>query len=260
LRWLAGVLVPVLVVSLLWSPPPGVAAPEPSEPVDGSVSVPSDPIAPVVSEPDPDDRFVRPVTEQRPGRSPVWPGTGSWVVDLSPGGPPGRARGGAGITVSAVDEPGGGSAAPGSRPGSVRLSSASRATAAAVGAVGHVFTLSRADQRGQAGRVRVNVDYSGFADAFGGSFAGRLRLVRLPACAATTPEVPACTANPVVVDAVNDVVGETLSAEVDAGGDPAVAAVPGASLYDLGTEEVESGGTFALMSVTSSGTGDFAAT
>ncbi|MEK8142800.1 hypothetical protein NKH18_13035 [Streptomyces sp. M10(2022)] len=39
-----------------------------------------------------------------------------------------------------------------------------------------------------ASRAEVSVDYSGFAGAIGGGWAGRLRLVRLPACALTTPE------------------------------------------------------------------------
>ncbi|WP_239177107.1 RHS repeat domain-containing protein [Actinoplanes octamycinicus] len=40
--------------------------------------------------------------------------------------------------------------------------------------------------------MSIEVDYSSFADAVGGDWASRLRLVRLPACVLTTPEKPAC--------------------------------------------------------------------
>ena len=43
-----------------------------------------------------------------------------------------------------------------------------------------------------AGRVRVGLDYASFAQAYGGNFGTRLQLVKLPACALTTPQVAAC--------------------------------------------------------------------
>lgn len=61
--------------------------------------------------------------------------------------------------------------------------------------------------------VTVTVDYSAYADAYGGSFGGRLRLVRLPACALTRPEDPACRTQ-IPVKAKNDPGRETLTAEV----------------------------------------------
>ncbi len=42
------------------------------------------------------------------------------------------------------------------------------------------------------GKVSMSIDYSGFRDVYGGDWAQRLRLVQLPACAVTTPTVPAC--------------------------------------------------------------------
>src|SRR2546429_189346 len=76
--------------------------------------------------------------------------------------------------------------------GSVRVAVGDRSRAAAVGVAGVVVSLSRADGVADAGRVRVSLGYNGFADAFGGDYAGRLRLVQLPGCALTTPEVSAC--------------------------------------------------------------------
>ncbi|WP_410177237.1 polymorphic toxin-type HINT domain-containing protein [Streptomyces nigrescens] len=40
--------------------------------------------------------------------------------------------------------------------------------------------------------VQVTVDYAAFAGTYGGGYASRLRLVELPACAATTPEKDGC--------------------------------------------------------------------
>ena len=42
------------------------------------------------------------------------------------------------------------------------------------------------------GDVRVGLDYAAFSQAYGGNYSDRLRLVRLPSCALTTPQVAAC--------------------------------------------------------------------
>ncbi|MCX4654737.1 sugar-binding protein [Streptomyces microflavus] len=62
-----------------------------------------------------------------------------------------------------------------------------------------------------AGKVALTVDYQDFAEPYGGSYASRLRLVELPACALTTPDSDKCrTATPVPTQ--NDVDGQTLTA------------------------------------------------
>ncbi|MEU3283936.1 RHS repeat domain-containing protein [Streptomyces longwoodensis] len=54
---------------------------------------------------------------------------------------------------------------------------------------------------GGSGKVQVGVDYASFAQAFGGNYADRLHLVRLPACALTTPQRNECrTQTPVATD------------------------------------------------------------
>ncbi|WP_203734384.1 RHS repeat domain-containing protein [Paractinoplanes durhamensis] len=68
----------------------------------------------------------------------------------------------------------------------VTITTPGRAAAAAAGVRGLLFSL-----RGS-GSVEVDVDAATFRNAYGGDFADRLRLVRLPACALTTPTVPAC--------------------------------------------------------------------
>ncbi|GIF00649.1 polymorphic toxin-type HINT domain-containing protein [Paractinoplanes rishiriensis] len=64
-----------------------------------------------------------------------------------------------------------------------------------------------------AGRTRVGIDYGGFAEAYGGNFSSRLRLVQLPTCALSTPEVASCrTATPLAT--TNDRGTHEISAEV----------------------------------------------
>lgn len=65
------------------------------------------------------------------------------------------------------------------------------------GVEGMLFSLGR--QSGATGEtVGVSVDYSAFAQAYGGAYAARVKLVQLPACAATTPEDSACTTSTVI--------------------------------------------------------------
>lgn len=74
----------------------------------------------------------------------------------------------------------------------VRVSMASHATADALGVPGVVFSIARSDGSLAAGRVHVSVGYSSFAEAAGGDYASRLHLVKLPACALTTPQLARC--------------------------------------------------------------------
>ena len=57
--------------------------------------------------------------------------------------------------------------------------------------------------------VDVRVDYSDFAQAFGGGWAERLSVSAYPACFAETPEVAEC-AQGVPVESVNDEAGEVV--------------------------------------------------
>ncbi|WP_146108040.1 RHS repeat-associated core domain-containing protein [Actinokineospora auranticolor] len=96
--------------------------------------------------------------------------------------------------------------------GSVRVKVADRASTERAGVVGVLLSVSPASAA-DPGPVSVGLDYSGFRDAIGGDFAGRLRMVQLPACALTTPEAPACrTHSP--IPSRNDSNAKTLSADV----------------------------------------------
>ncbi|MEV0093698.1 polymorphic toxin-type HINT domain-containing protein [Streptomyces sp. NPDC050738] len=89
-----------------------------------------------------------------------------------------------------------------------------RKDAAKLGVSGVVFTVgagARTDGRGQ---VQVGLDYGTFAHAYGGNYAARLHLVKLPACALTTPQRTACrTQTPVTTtrDAAAQKVATTLT-------------------------------------------------
>jgi RHS repeat-associated protein len=98
-------------------------------------------------------------------------------------------------------------------PGRVSVVMAARKAAAALGVSGVVFTVSGAGGSAGATAVHVSLDYSSFAFADGGDYAGRLHLVELPACALTTPGVPACRRQTALASA-NDVGSYRLGANV----------------------------------------------
>ncbi|WP_194917585.1 RHS repeat-associated core domain-containing protein [Catenulispora rubra] len=77
-------------------------------------------------------------------------------------------------------------------PASVRVTVADRAHSIAAGANGVVVSVARTDGQTVPGAADVAVDYSAFAQAFGGDYGDRLELVSLPACALTTPQLAAC--------------------------------------------------------------------
>ncbi|GAA1999419.1 RHS repeat-associated core domain-containing protein [Catenulispora subtropica] len=108
---------------------------------------------------------------------------------------------------------------------------------------GVVVSAGRTDSAAGAAQVSLAVDYSGFRTAFGGSFADRLRLVALPACALTTPGQAACRAQ-TPIGSVNDRAGKALKATV---------ALPaaGSSASTL---------VLAVTAAPSSGNGDYTAT
>ncbi|MGW3292028.1 polymorphic toxin-type HINT domain-containing protein, partial [Streptomyces sp. NPDC001002] len=90
------------------------------------------------------------------------------------------------------------------------------AAARKAGIDGLLLKVTRADgRRTVSGKVSLGVDYASFAQAYGGDWAQRLRLVQLPACALTTPKAAACrTVTPVATN--NDVRSQRLTADVPA--------------------------------------------
>ncbi|MEV5414452.1 SpvB/TcaC N-terminal domain-containing protein [Thermopolyspora sp. NPDC052614] len=148
-------------------------------------------------------------------------------------------------------------------PSKVRVETLGAGQAAALGGVGVGVRVARADGGEDRGRVRLALSYQDFRDAYGGGFAGRLRLVRLPACALATPRPADCTAVPVTVPAVNDVKAGELVADVEVA--PAARAGAGgaaptseAAIYLLAASAAEApgagDGTFAATDLKPSGT------
>jgi YD repeat-containing protein len=86
-----------------------------------------------------------------------------------------------------------------------------QAAAARAGVDGMLLTARRTDNAAQPGSVGLEIDYGRFAQAYGGGYGSRLRLVQLPACALTTPGEARCRTG-VPVAAVNDTAGHTLTA------------------------------------------------
>ncbi|MGX9889028.1 polymorphic toxin-type HINT domain-containing protein [Streptomyces sp. NPDC002276] len=99
----------------------------------------------------------------------------------------------------------------GTAPAKVAVRVAAHNTATDLGIHGTVLSLTRADGSKADGRTRLTLDYSGFANAYGGDYASRLSLVRLPDCALTTPTVKKCR-NTTPVATQNDVEHHTLTA------------------------------------------------
>lgn len=67
--------------------------------------------------------------------------------------------------------------------------------------------------QGAKGAMDVTLDYSGFQHAYGGDWASRLTLRRLPQCALTTPQAKECQ-RPEALKTDNDIKAATLSAAV----------------------------------------------
>jgi len=94
----------------------------------------------------------------------------------------------------------------------VKVGVASHAAAEKAG-TSLIVSLVRADNKRSPARVHVSLDYSSFADADWGGAAARLRLVALPACALTTPQVAACRRQ-VPLASSNDVQASAIGADV----------------------------------------------
>ncbi|MBB5078835.1 RHS repeat domain-containing protein [Nonomuraea endophytica] len=121
-----------------------------------------------------------------------------------------------------------------------------RAATAKAGVKGVMFTVD------SPGRVALRLDYSGFAEAFGGSFGSRIKLVRLPACALTTPADERCR-TATSVPSSNDTRARTLAADAEPGVFAAVAGTD-SSKGDYKATELAASATWQVGTQT----GDFA--
>jgi hypothetical protein len=144
---------------------------------------------------------------------------------------------------------------PGGAGGAVRAEVLDQRAVAGAGRSGVVVRLSRADGVAAALPVRLSVDYSAFAGAYGGDWAGRLVLMAVPQCALTTPADPVCAPRPVVSH--NDRGSRTLTADVSV---PGVSGAAGVTAAGVVAPAGPQGIMLATVSGSSSTGGDFKAT
>jgi RHS repeat-associated protein len=124
-------------------------------------------------------------------------------------------------------------------PASVQVRVLDQAATDAAGVSGPLLALTRADGVNASGRVRVRLDYQEFADAFGGDQAGRLRLVKLPECALSTPGDPGCQVR-TDLGAVNSAGALSADVTLAAGSSVTVLAVIAGASSDGATFEATS--------------------
>lgn len=201
--WLV-TLVVGLVAALLAS---GVGVPEPL--IDKAAAAVPEPEPSVDGRPVPKAKVTRGAEESAPvvkRREPVWPKPGSAQVELPE---VGRLAAADGLPVKVARVKGGDLA-------KVRVETLPVTTVRELGGVGIAARLVRTDGGSVAGKVRAEFSYAGFRDAYGGGFAGRLQVLRLPACVLESPRPRSCVMRPTVVESVNDLKTGTLVAEVEA--------------------------------------------
>ncbi|MFJ5288967.1 polymorphic toxin-type HINT domain-containing protein [Streptomyces sp. NPDC088348] len=194
--------------------------------------------------------------EQAPKRA--WPKATSTVVTLHPKTRPTAAQA-TGTPVSLSAPVGVKSAKTSGTPlaGAATVRVLDHGAAQRAGVDGMLFSLARkAGATGDA--VGLTVDYSAFAQAYGGAYADRVKLVKLPACAATTPKKKACT-NSTPVPAVNNQNTHVLTARSVSTNDPS-----GVSLFAVAAGTSSDHGDYGASSLspsaawdTSLNTGDF---
>jgi len=192
-------------------------------------------------------RFETPRGDARESYSPkatALPGAASSSISLTP--PQRRTREGA--RVRAANTPVWAQSVVGGYPttGKLDVRVLGPDEAAASGVHGMVFSLSPAADRG---RVQVGVDYGAFAEAYGGNYGSRLKLVRMPECFLNTPTDPTCRTRE-ELPSTNDGTEQTVAAEVTldaAAGKTVLAAVADAS------PDGGKGGTYAATELKPSG-------
>ncbi|MYZ34164.1 MULTISPECIES: RHS repeat-associated core domain-containing protein [unclassified Streptomyces] len=186
------------------------------------------------------------VTKGAPGiprqaPKPVWPKAASATVTLQPGAGTAAVRAGSTpVSLTAPAAPKGARTPVAPLTGAAMVQVLDHQAARRAGVDGMLFSLQRRSAT-TGDRVRIGIDYSAFAQSYGASYASRVKLVRLPACAATTPGKKGCT-TPSAITTRNDLSTQTLTADS--------VTVPASSQSSL----------FALTAGTSSDRGDYAAT
>ncbi|WP_318205837.1 RHS repeat-associated core domain-containing protein [Streptomyces sp. SCL15-4] len=158
-------------------------------------------------------------------RTVTWPKAGKTSLTVPDKGTVKAAPGSLPVTVT--------SPAKGKRAGSVTVEVLDQKTAAALGVKGVVLKLTG---QGAGGTTQLGIDYSAFASAYGGDWAGRLQLARLADCALKDPAAAKCHHRH-VLDAVNNREKNSISAPVTlaSGGQPMLLAVTAGATSGAGS-------------------------
>ena len=145
--------------------------------------------------------------------APAWPKAGSAEADISHDGRAGALPVWVGPARQQTTQSG-------AAPGQVKVTMKTRAAALAAGVSGVIFTVGQPGSTAR--RIHVTVSYAAFAQAYGGDYASRLRIVQLPGCALTTPQVTSCRKE-TPLSSANDAAARKLGANVS------LPATPGAA-------------------------------
>ncbi|MFI0012847.1 RHS repeat-associated core domain-containing protein [Streptomyces globisporus] len=136
--------------------------------------------------------------------------------------------------------------------GTAKITVLDQKVADKAGITGVLFTATAE----QPGTAKVTVDYSGFASAIGGDWAGRLGLVQMPACILTTPDKHKCRTT-TSVKSVNNPKTQTVTART------AITNADSARNVPNKARSISAPTVFALTAAaatSASGLGDFKAT
>jgi RHS repeat-associated protein len=232
---LALALSAVLVVTMQ-DQPAWAAKPKPYTPP-AAAAQPSVPVRKVVAKP----AATSPAKQASAEPAPVWPAATSTDVALA--GPA------AGSPVSFRASTAAKTALTGAtRPSKMHVDVLDQSSSARADVHGLLFRVRRGDGSTTAAPVSVSVDYSKFATAFGADWSTRLRLVRLPECALTTPQRTDCKGTD--LPTTNDVATKQATANVPVGGAQllALAAAPSGPAGSYGATSLNSSGTWSAGS------------
>ncbi|WP_327262960.1 hypothetical protein OG444_16845 [Streptomyces sp. NBC_01232] len=146
------------------------------------------------------------------------------------------------------------------RTGKAAVQLTDRASAEKAGVQGLLLAVRPAESTAKgSGPVKVSVDVSHIAGAFGGDWLSRARMVTLPACALTTPESAECRTQTPLPTARDDNRAGLLSTEVTLNGASAAQGAPagtpsgGATVLAASASPAGSGGDYRATSLAPSG-------
>ncbi|WTP14332.1 polymorphic toxin-type HINT domain-containing protein [Streptomyces sp. NBC_00191] len=183
-------------------------------------------------------------------RKVTWPKPGTATLTVPATGKAKAAPGSLPITL-APPKPAKGKKGPRSA-GSVTVNVLDQSKSAALGVKGIVVTVTGP---ATGGRAALGINYAAFASAYGGDWAGRLQVLRLPDCALSNPSAAKCRTR-TAVEFTNHRTKQDLSTEL------AFSAAPTPSSAARSTATSSAGQTMvlALAAGTKSGSGDYKAT